>query len=120
MANFSADSCVKILGVKVHATSMDRTLSRLESAITKMPEVSIPRGRYPNPPFWVGSDGISKQSFRLGELFLYLEIADTHKLSRIADALCPNIPIDVLGQSSDESQRFVILPDHSAEVAIFE
>ena len=34
MANFSADSCVKILGVKVHATSMDRTLSRLESAIT--------------------------------------------------------------------------------------
>ncbi len=34
MANLSVDSCVTILGVKVHATSMDRTLSRLESAIT--------------------------------------------------------------------------------------
>jgi N-acetylglucosaminyldiphosphoundecaprenol N-acetyl-beta-D-mannosaminyltransferase len=31
MSNLTTDSCVKILGVKVHATSMDRALSRIES-----------------------------------------------------------------------------------------
>jgi N-acetylglucosaminyldiphosphoundecaprenol N-acetyl-beta-D-mannosaminyltransferase len=35
MSNPSADSCVKILGVKVHATSMDRALARLETAVTQ-------------------------------------------------------------------------------------
>lgn len=35
MSNPSLDSSVKILGVRVHATSMDRTLSRLESAIAQ-------------------------------------------------------------------------------------
>jgi N-acetylglucosaminyldiphosphoundecaprenol N-acetyl-beta-D-mannosaminyltransferase len=34
MESMSTNSSVSILGVKVHATSMDRTLSRLESAIT--------------------------------------------------------------------------------------
>jgi N-acetylglucosaminyldiphosphoundecaprenol N-acetyl-beta-D-mannosaminyltransferase len=33
MSNLAADSCVKILGVKVHATSMDRALSRIESIL---------------------------------------------------------------------------------------
>ncbi|HLZ43902.1 MAG TPA: WecB/TagA/CpsF family glycosyltransferase [Candidatus Sulfotelmatobacter sp.] len=35
MSNSSVDSCVKILGVKVHATSMDRALARLETAIER-------------------------------------------------------------------------------------
>jgi N-acetylglucosaminyldiphosphoundecaprenol N-acetyl-beta-D-mannosaminyltransferase len=35
MDNHSADSCVKILGVKVHATSMDRALSQIEAAIAQ-------------------------------------------------------------------------------------
>jgi N-acetylglucosaminyldiphosphoundecaprenol N-acetyl-beta-D-mannosaminyltransferase len=33
MSKPPVDSCVKILGVKVHATSMDRALSRLERAV---------------------------------------------------------------------------------------
>ena len=33
MSNLVPDECVSILGVKVHATSMDRALSRLESAL---------------------------------------------------------------------------------------
>ncbi len=35
MGESSVDSSVKILGVKVHATSMDRALSRLETAVTQ-------------------------------------------------------------------------------------
>lgn len=35
MAERSADNFVKILGVKVHATSMDRALSRLETAVAQ-------------------------------------------------------------------------------------
>jgi len=34
MANPSADNCVKILGVKVHATNMDRALAQVEGALT--------------------------------------------------------------------------------------
>lgn len=33
LSNFAADDCVSILGVKVHATSMDRALARIESAL---------------------------------------------------------------------------------------
>jgi len=33
MSNPSVDSCVRILGVKVHATNMDRAVSRLETAV---------------------------------------------------------------------------------------
>src|SRR6202451_1811481 len=33
MSNLMTDSCVNILGVKVHATSMDRALATIESAI---------------------------------------------------------------------------------------
>ncbi|HEY1677444.1 MAG TPA: WecB/TagA/CpsF family glycosyltransferase [Candidatus Sulfotelmatobacter sp.] len=35
MSNPSADSCVNILGVKVHATSMDRALARLQTAVAQ-------------------------------------------------------------------------------------
>jgi N-acetylglucosaminyldiphosphoundecaprenol N-acetyl-beta-D-mannosaminyltransferase len=33
MSNLKTDSCVNILGVKVHATSMDRALAQIEAAI---------------------------------------------------------------------------------------
>jgi N-acetylglucosaminyldiphosphoundecaprenol N-acetyl-beta-D-mannosaminyltransferase len=33
MSNLASDNCVKILGVKVHPTSMDRALSRIESIL---------------------------------------------------------------------------------------
>jgi UDP-N-acetyl-D-mannosaminuronic acid transferase (WecB/TagA/CpsF family) len=33
MSNLMTDSCVNILGVKVHATSMDRALATIESAV---------------------------------------------------------------------------------------
>lgn len=33
LSNFVADDCVSILGVKVHATSMERALARIESAL---------------------------------------------------------------------------------------
>ena len=35
MSNLTADSCVKILCVKVHATDMDRALSRIESVLER-------------------------------------------------------------------------------------
>ena len=33
MSNHATDSCVNILGVKVHATDMDRALARVESVL---------------------------------------------------------------------------------------
>ncbi|HEY3975349.1 MAG TPA: WecB/TagA/CpsF family glycosyltransferase [Candidatus Sulfotelmatobacter sp.] len=35
METFSADKCVKILGVKVHATNMDRALAQVEEAVAR-------------------------------------------------------------------------------------
>ena len=35
MSTPASDNCVSILGVKVHATSMDRALARIQSALAK-------------------------------------------------------------------------------------
>ena len=63
---------------------------------------------------------MSRRNLRRGKFFTHLEIADAHKLSRFACALCPDIPVDVLGHSNHHSKRLVIRFGEATESPILE
>ena len=72
------------------------------------------------PPCGSGARVRARRDLRSRELFTHLEIADAHKLSRIACTLCPNIPVDVLGNPNHHSKRLVIRFGQATESPILE
>jgi len=63
-------------------------------------------GAYPDSSLWVRREAVSRRDLRRRKLLTRLEVADTHKLSRFACALCPNISVDVFGNANYKSSAW--------------
>ena len=91
----------------------------LQNAMAEQRKVPL-QSAYPNSSLRIRREGTARRNLRRRELFTHLEIADTHKLSRITGALCPNIAVNVLCHSNHQPKRLVIRFGQAAEPPILE